>query len=381
MPGSSSSPPGPPRRPIEVSVPPKRKGNDGIRHMPPMKKFKPMEHKPAAQANGMNEIARAATSAQATQNNDLTDLHPHHSSLHLHASRYPLANGHAQQPRSRPPLSPQSQMPSERQNLSPQRPVLWQQPPQGLSQLNGHDSTQIYSQHPSLPPPTNQSSPSGQPHQIAQQPSPQLQTPRQNIASFQGTQNPFLTSFDLQYTSPQFPSPLNGPTLSPPSQARPESSHQHLQQHHQTSHNASPPLMNGNINGTTAPLLPSPAPYPPVKHDTPYTSPVLHPSQRLSRSPVAQPPPPLQKPPSHPEAGISPVKQSPPRPGSGYASLQHTPVIAPPLVGATMIESNGVAEARNEDETRREKEGSPVKGGASRRLGLGLGFGAGSSGE
>lgn len=39
-----------------------------------------------------------------------------------------------------------------------------------------------------------------------------------------------------------------------------------------------------------------------------------------------------------------------------------------------MIESNGVADARNEDETRREKEGSPVEGGASRRLGLGLGL-------
>ena len=349
-------------------MPPKRKEIDDTGHMPPMKKFKPMESKSAGQINGTSATARP----QHTLGRYPGGFVPNH----------PLANGNSRQSLTNgPTLSPQGQFTPVGQSMSSQRPVQWQQPTPNLSQPNGHGPDSIYSRLPSLPSPTNHSSPSSQPQRgVAQQPVSEFQTPRQNMASFQSIQNPYTNSFGRQPASPRLPSPLNGPTLSPPSQQRPGSSHQHPQQPHHTPDHGSAPLTNGNTNGTAAPLLPSPAPFPPVKHDTPHTSPTLHHSQRISRSPVAQPLPPLQKPPSHPEAGISPVKQSPPRPGSGYASLQHTPAIAPPLMGAKVLEGIGVDDVESEEKKRRERERSPVKGGGrDHGLGLGLELGRGES--
>ena len=325
--GSSASPPS--EKP-QVVIPGanegrKRKSSDGDPHLPPMKKYKPVNNKPHAPNPPL---------VRPLQNG-----HRDHNAMHA-----TVMNG--------PTLSPQGQVQAsaprniyagnEEQSFLSRRQYPeaaphsdLQSPPTAHAYANGYTNQANGSGYvPQLPPGAFQS-PYANNGPSSNHPQPQTAqavgwsaryTPPQQPQYQQAYSppppalNPFANTFDRQrpsssHSTHNIPSPIkNKPSLSTPQQ---DSSYQTPQANGVSPHNPLPPT--------------GPPAYSPVKQQSPSAAPPLH---HPSSSPVIHQPPLKANGPSSP--GFSPTKHSPPRqapPGHGisgaHAVLSPAPQLSP----------------------------------------------------
>ncbi|KAK4697478.1 hypothetical protein P7C71_g603, partial [Lecanoromycetidae sp. Uapishka_2] len=347
--GSSSSPPN--QKP-KVLLPgvveaQKRKLIEEPSHLPPTKKFKPVDIKHRPQSSNP---PRPVSNGQNEQNGQPA----HYRSNGMHAA---LMDG--------PQLSPQGQVPrsiyagNQEESFHgglPSKPDTARPSPGPRSpaaapgHANGHGSSYNpyvnqngYSGYvPQLPLNAFQSPYAGnapygshQPQNVgwsARYTPPQQAQRGQPYSQLPPSTNPYANSFDRQrpgssHSTSNVPSPIkNGPSLSPPQHspsAYNSQNHQTPQANH-ASYAQNPPYTNGKSSLHNLPPTGPPA-YSPIKQQSPPAPPaVTH--HALSSSPVAHQPPLLNNAPASP--GFSPTKHSPPH--QGPPVLADTPAVLPP---------------------------------------------------
>ena len=316
--GSSASPP---LEKPQVIIPGanegrKRKSTDADAHLPPMKKYKPVNNKPQALNPSL---------ARPLQNG-----HRDHNAMHA-----TVMNG--------PTLSPQGQVQSsaprniyagnEQQSFLSRRQYPEPAPQSGLqSPLTPHAYANGY---------TNQANGTGY---VPQLPPGAFQSPYANNGPSSNIPQPPTVGWSARYTPPQ--QPHHQQTYGPPPPAlnpfantferqRPSSSHsthnipspvKHKSSPSSSQHDSSYQTPQANGVSPHNPLPPTgPPAYSPVKQQSPSAAPPLH---HASSSPATHQPPLKANGPSSP--GFSPTKHSPPRqiqPGHGITG---TPAVLPP---------------------------------------------------
>ena len=309
--GSSSSPPS--QKTKAVAAPGanegrKRKSNDGDVHMPPLKKYKPVNSKPQASDSGRSGLQNGNASQNGLHTpymNGSTSVPPGQVRVPIdlyagNQERNPYSTSSIQSPQKPAAYVNGYASPNNNNSYVPQLPMQAFQTPHTSngSNANGHQAQNVGWSARYTPPQQPQ-------HQQSHNPLPPAL-------------NPFANSFDRQrpissHSNANVPSPLKQiPPLSPPQYNGPVMSPPPFQT----------PQTNGVLNHQPLPPTGPPA-YSPVKQPSPKTTHAI--GHQPSSSPVTrQPPLHANRPPS---PGFSPTKHSPPRqppPGHG------TPAVLPP---------------------------------------------------